>query len=120
MSSEGPNGRERQVSGATHERQAAEEPARAGLSRGREERSADRLRERDRNVCGEAQSRKPGRRAVDGRSLRAGKLQAGIGTSQVEQREPGSRRIDRRAVAWTPERAMASNCSTVIPSTPGL
>ena len=34
-SSEGLNGRERQVSGATHEREAAEKPARAGLRGGR-------------------------------------------------------------------------------------
>ena len=46
------------------------------------------VRGRDRIACGEARDRKPGHwRTVDGGSLRAGKLQAGIGTSQGQQRK---------------------------------
>ena len=56
------------------------------------------IRGRDRIVCGEARDRKPGHwRTVDGRSLRAGKLQAGIDTSQGQQRESWRGRHDRPA-----------------------
>jgi hypothetical protein len=52
---------------------------------------------KNRNAGGEAQVWKPGRNGTtDGRSLRAGKQQAGITTSQGQQRESGSRRDDRR------------------------
>ena len=53
---------------------------------------------RDRIVCGEARDRKPGHcRTVDGGSLRAGKLQAGIETSQGQQGESRRGRHDRPA-----------------------
>src|SRR5438105_14696030 len=59
--------------------------------------------------------RKPGHwRTVDGRSLRAGKLQAGIGTSQGQERERRRGRDNRPAVAGVPEAALASNPGTVV------
>src|SRR5215472_2102664 len=64
---------------------------------------------------GEAQDRKPGHwRTVDGRSLRAGELQAGIGTSQGEQR--GSRRgwHDYPRPTGIPKAALASHPGTAV------
>src|SRR5260370_19382323 len=49
---------------------------------------------------------------TDGRSLRAGKLQAGVTTSQGQQRESGSRRDDRRRAPGVPEAARAENRGT--------
>src|SRR6266700_3502775 len=71
--------------------------------------SPDGLCGRDRIGVGGAQSRKSDYRAVEGRSLRAGKLQAGVTTSESQQGESGHRRDDGRAVARAPERALASN-----------
>src|SRR5258708_7442262 len=61
---------------------------------------------------GEAQTRKSDYPAVDGRSLRAGKLQAGATTSEGQQRQCRHRRDDRREIVWTPERALASHPRT--------
>src|SRR5262249_6133842 len=70
---------------------------------------------RDRIVCGKARDRKPGHhRTVDGGSLRAGKLQAGIETSQGQQGECWCGRDDRPAVARVPEAALASRPGTVV------
>src|SRR5579863_2585342 len=70
---------------------------------------------RDRIVCGKARDRKPGHhRTVDGGSLRAGKLQAGIETSQGQQRECWCGRDDRPAVVRVPETALASHSGTVV------
>src|SRR5260370_17981927 len=68
---------------------------------------------KNRNAGGEAQVWKPGRNgATDGRSLRAGKQQAGITTSQGQQRESGSRRDDRRRTTGVPEAAWARDWGT--------
>jgi hypothetical protein len=58
--------------------------------------SPDGLRGRDRIGVGEAQSKKSDYRAVDGRSLRAGKLQAGATTSEGQQRESRHRQDERQ------------------------
>src|SRR5215472_8117954 len=55
------------------------------------------------NASGEAPGRKPGwNRTTEGRSLRAGKLQAGTATSQGQQRETGSRRSRNTATVFDP------------------
>src|SRR5438445_13259441 len=46
-------------------------------------------------------------RAVDGRSLRAGKLLAGLQASQSEQRKSGDRRHESRRALGLPEAALA-------------
>ena len=70
---------------------------------------------RDRIAQGEARDRKPGHwRTVDGRGLRAGKLQAGIGASQGQQRKLRSGRDDRARIAGAPETALASYSGTVV------
>src|SRR5437868_5483023 len=49
-----------------------------------------------------------------GGSLRAGKLQAGIGTSQGQQRERWRGWDDRPRIARVPETALASHKGTVV------
>src|SRR5713101_6956047 len=51
-------------------------------------------------------------RAVDGRSLRAGKLLAGIQASQSEQRKSGNRRPESRRPLGLPEAALALDTGT--------
>src|SRR6202166_5357327 len=53
-------------------------------------------------------------RAVDGRSLRAGKLLAGIQASQSEQRESGKRRHESRRALGLPEAALALPTGTAV------
>src|SRR5258708_37747869 len=53
-------------------------------------------------------------RAVDGRSLRAGKLLAGLQASQSEQRKPGNRRHERRRALGLPEAALALHTGTAV------
>src|ERR1035438_7076209 len=70
---------------------------------------------RDRIVWGKVRDRKPGhRRTVNGGSLRAGKLQAGIATSQGQQGECWRGWDDRPAVARVPETALASHPGKVV------
>src|SRR5467141_4279911 len=51
-------------------------------------------------------------RAVNGRSLRAGKLLAGIQASQSEQRKFGNRRHESRRALGLPEAALALHTAT--------
>src|SRR5258708_6785451 len=51
-------------------------------------------------------------RAVDGRSLRAGKLLAGLQASQSEQRKFGNRRHESRRALELPEAALAHDTGT--------
>src|SRR5258708_24608340 len=53
-------------------------------------------------------------RAVDGRSLRAGKLLAGLQASQSEQRKPGNRRHESRRALGLPEAALALHTGTAV------
>src|SRR5216683_7802502 len=53
-------------------------------------------------------------RAVDGRSLRAGKLLAGLQASQSEQRKPGNRRHESRSSLGLPEAALALHTGTAV------
>src|SRR5713101_8855954 len=53
-------------------------------------------------------------RAVDGRSLRAGKLLAGIQASQSEQRKSGNRRHKSRRALGLPEAALALDTGTAV------
>src|ERR1700737_198697 len=53
-------------------------------------------------------------RAVDGRSLRAGKLLAGIQASQSEQRKSGNRRHESRRALGLPEAALALHTGTTV------
>src|ERR1700737_3712555 len=53
-------------------------------------------------------------RAVDGRSLRAGKLLAGIQASQSEQRKSGNRRHGSRRALGLPEAALALHTGTAV------
>src|ERR1700692_2263940 len=53
-------------------------------------------------------------RAVDGRSLRAGKLLAGLQTSQSEQRRSGNRRHESRRALRLPEAALALHTGTAV------
>src|SRR5260370_32406894 len=53
-------------------------------------------------------------RAVDGRSLRAGKLLAGLQASQSEQRKPGNRRHESRRALGLPEAALAHDTETTV------
>jgi len=58
--------------------------------------------------------RKPGYpRARDGSGLRAGEPAAGLEAREVEQRQSGNRRHDRRRVTGLPEAALASDSGTV-------
>src|SRR6185312_13045030 len=59
-------------------------------------------------------SRKPGYRTVNGRSLRAGKLQAGIGTSQGKQGKCWRGREDGSRITRLSETALAGNPGTVV------
>src|SRR5216683_6113107 len=62
-------------------------------------------------------------RAVDGRSLQAGKLLAGIQASEGEQRKSGNRRHESRRVLGLPEAALAQDTGTTaerdLPTTTG-
>jgi len=70
---------------------------------------------RDRIVCGEARDRKLGHhRTVDGGSLRAGKLQAGIAASQGQPRERRYGWDDRPAITGVSETELASNPGTIV------
>src|ERR1700722_6546885 len=51
-------------------------------------------------------------RAVDGRSLRAGKLLAGLQASEGEQRKSGNRRHESRRALGLPEAPLACNTGT--------
>src|ERR1700682_3469824 len=51
-------------------------------------------------------------RAVDGRSLRAGELLAGLQASQSEQRKSGNRRRESRRALGLPEAALAYDMGT--------
>src|SRR6202040_4065420 len=51
-------------------------------------------------------------RAVDGRSLRAGKLLAGLQASQSEQRKSGDRRQESRRAPGLPEAVLALHTGT--------
>src|ERR1700694_1554640 len=53
-------------------------------------------------------------RAVDGRSLRAGKLLAGLQASQSEQRKSGNRRHESRRSLGLPEAALALHTGTAV------
>src|SRR5229473_6376443 len=53
-------------------------------------------------------------RAVDGRSLRAGKLLAGLQASQGEQRQSGNRRHESRRALGLPEAALALHTGTAV------
>src|ERR1700731_5507305 len=53
-------------------------------------------------------------RAVDGRSLRAGKLLAGLQASQSEQRKSGNRRHESRRALGLPEAALALDTGTAV------
>src|SRR5713101_10183579 len=53
-------------------------------------------------------------RAVDGRSLRAGKLLAGIQARQSKQRKSGNRRHESRRVLGLPEAALALHTGTAV------
>src|ERR1017187_160240 len=53
-------------------------------------------------------------RAVDGRSLRAGKLLAGLQASQSEQRKSGNRRPESRRALGLPEAALAHDTGTAV------
>src|SRR6266478_1828281 len=53
-------------------------------------------------------------RAVDGRSLRAGKLLAGLQASQSEQRKSGNRRHESRRSRGLPEAALAHHTGTAV------
>src|SRR6267142_2879890 len=53
-------------------------------------------------------------RAVDGRSLRAGKLLAGLKTRQSAQRKSGNRRHESRRVLGLPEAALALHSGTAV------
>src|SRR5258708_10296894 len=62
-------------------------------------------------------------RAVDGRSLRAEKLLAGLQASQSEQRKSGNRRHESRRALGLPEAALAHHTGTTakrdLPTTTG-
>src|ERR1700747_2121336 len=89
-SSEGPNGPRKGIKGGmstqrnstTDKRQKSQ----YRLAFPEESRGAAPTAFEDRIGVGEAQSRKSDYRAVDGRSLRAGKLHAGVTTSEGQQR----------------------------------
>src|SRR5258708_38164355 len=53
-------------------------------------------------------------RAVDGRSLRAGKLLAGLQASQGEQRKSGNRWHESRRALGLPEAALAHDTGTTV------
>src|SRR6266566_1552992 len=53
-------------------------------------------------------------RAVDGRSLRAGKLLAGLQASQSEQRKLATRRHESRRALGLPEAALALHTGTAV------
>src|ERR1700752_3979736 len=53
-------------------------------------------------------------RAVDGRSLRAGQLLAGLQASQSKQRKSGNRRHDSRRALGLPEAALALHTGTAV------
>src|SRR5712692_7942489 len=53
-------------------------------------------------------------RAVDGRSLRAGKLLAGLQASEGEQRKSGNRRHESRRALGLPEAALALDTGTAV------
>src|ERR1700691_457400 len=53
-------------------------------------------------------------RAVDGRSLQAGKLLAGLQASQGEQRKSGNRRQESRRALGLPEAALALYTGTAV------
>src|SRR5229473_8398091 len=53
-------------------------------------------------------------RAVDGRSLQAGKLLAGLQASQREQGESGDRRQESRRALGLPEAALALHTGTAV------
>src|SRR5258706_1119069 len=53
-------------------------------------------------------------RAVDGRSLRAAKLLAGLQASQSEQRKSGNRRHESRRSFGLPEAALALHTGTAV------
>src|ERR1700687_4672378 len=53
-------------------------------------------------------------RAVDGRSLRAGKLLAGLQASEGEQRKSGNRRHESRRSFGLPEAALALHTGTAV------
>src|SRR5260370_839702 len=53
-------------------------------------------------------------RAVNGRSMRAGKLLAGIQASQSEQRKFGNRRHESRRALGLPEAALALHTGTAV------
>src|SRR5712671_7716700 len=53
-------------------------------------------------------------RAVDGRSLRAGKLLAGLQASQSEQRQSGNRRPESWRALGLPEAALAHHTGTAV------
>src|SRR5215472_4138976 len=66
-------------------------------------------------ACGEARDRQPGYwRTVNGGGLRAGKLQAGIGTSQGQQRKPWRGWDDRPRIARVSETTLAGHSGTVV------
>ncbi len=107
--------KERQVSSATHERTAAEKnrPEQEVLAFSVEGRSdAPKTTEKGTETLMAKRKSESLAGTEDGRSLRAGKQQAGITTSQEQQRESGSGRDDRRRTTGIPEVAWARNWGT--------